>query len=252
MRLFIFYLIFLIPSSVKGIEQAELDNLQKNIGNKTIYIECLKERNWHNGQGFIIRPDGYILTAKHLIEGSNQIYGSWIDSQGEEHIQKINLVAMHPRFDLALLKICAPENQVFSYFEFDEEPIYIHQWIFFGFYHIADKRFTLRGGKIMYIEFSSTLHSLPQAFTSFSTSEEDDGGPCFQCEGKIVGVLVGTQTIHVEFAKFLPYLEFKDWLKSNLNTINQNLNKSQKNNAKKKGPNKKNNTSNVQNVTDPV
>lgn len=234
MKHLLFYLLIFtsIPTFAKGIEQTDLDILQKSIENKTVYIECFKEKQWHKSQGFIITHDGYILTAKHVIEEASQIFGSWIDSKGEEHVKKIELVSKHPRYDLALLKVSLPENREFSYFQFDMNPVQIHQWIFLGYYHVADKRFTLRGGKIMYIEFSSTFQSIPQAYTSFSTSAEDDGGPCFQSEGKIVGVFIGNQTIHVEFSKFLPYLEFKDWLDEQL-SINRPSSKSEKNIGKK-------------------
>lgn len=225
MKQVVFYLLIFISttSSLAGINKAELDVLEKSMASKTVYIECLKKQEWGRGQGFIISSDGFILTAKHLVEGASQLFGSWIDVEGEEHIRKITLIALHPRFDLALLKADSLREGEFSYFEFDENSIDTNQWVFLGYYHVADKRFVLRGGKIMYIDFSSNLHTLPQAYTSFSTSQEDHGGPCFQNEGKIVGVFLGTQVIHVEWGKFLPYLDFKDWLEGCLDPSIQSV-----------------------------
>jgi serine protease Do len=56
------------------------------------------------GSGFAIRPDGYVLTAKHVIEGSRSVAVSL--STGSSITAY--LTGFHPVLDAALLKVAEP------------------------------------------------------------------------------------------------------------------------------------------------
>jgi len=55
------------------------------------------------GTGFYVAPDGHLITAKHVVEGSNSF--TTIDNNQDNRSAK--LVAVSPRHDLALLKVDA-------------------------------------------------------------------------------------------------------------------------------------------------
>ena len=55
------------------------------------------------GTGFYVAPDGHLITAKHVVEGSNSFTA--IDNNQDNRSAK--LVAVSPRHDLALLKVDA-------------------------------------------------------------------------------------------------------------------------------------------------
>jgi serine protease Do len=59
------------------------------------------------GSGFIIHPDGYILTAAHVIEGSSEITVSMLDAVGRSREYRAEVVGQDSQTDAALLKIDA-------------------------------------------------------------------------------------------------------------------------------------------------
>jgi serine protease Do len=61
------------------------------------------------GSGFVIHPDGYVVTNQHVVTGEHKISVT-LFKQGETalehvHFKKVRIVAMNPVVDLALLKI---------------------------------------------------------------------------------------------------------------------------------------------------
>jgi serine protease Do len=62
------------------------------------------------GSGFIISPDGYILTNNHVVEGATKVdvhYGADADGNGG-HTVSAKIVGRDPATDIALLKIDVP------------------------------------------------------------------------------------------------------------------------------------------------
>ncbi|MBZ4418294.1 S1C family serine protease [Myxococcus sp. RHSTA-1-4] len=62
------------------------------------------------GSGFIIHPDGYILTSAHVVEGASEVLISVLHPRGgvEEYVARV--VGEDVRTDCALLKIDAPRR----------------------------------------------------------------------------------------------------------------------------------------------
>jgi len=59
------------------------------------------------GSGFIIHPDGYILTSAHVVEGASEVSVSVLSSRGFPEEFPAQVVGQDPRTDSALLKIDA-------------------------------------------------------------------------------------------------------------------------------------------------
>jgi serine protease Do len=66
------------------------------------------------GSGFFINKDGYIITNAHVIEGETQITVSMFIKQGESftrrQVKDVEIVAVNPNVDLALLKVKRPAD----------------------------------------------------------------------------------------------------------------------------------------------
>jgi len=61
------------------------------------------------GSGFVIHPDGYVVTAHHVIAGEHDISLTLFDRRDQEldrvRFGNVRVVALNPHLDLALLKI---------------------------------------------------------------------------------------------------------------------------------------------------
>lgn len=63
------------------------------------------------GSGFIIHPDGFILSNEHVIRNASEIRVMTLD--GTDHVAQV--LATDPVYDLALLRIVSPKNQPFPF-----------------------------------------------------------------------------------------------------------------------------------------
>ena len=76
------------------------------------------------GSGFIIRPDGYIITNNHVIEGGDRIMVSLSD----ERSFRAELIGGDPQTDLAVLKIDVPDSLPFIPMG-DSDDMRIGDWV---------------------------------------------------------------------------------------------------------------------------
>lgn len=68
------------------------------------------------GSGFVISPEGYIMTNFHVVANAKQITVVMQDGLNNEY--KATLVGGDPQTDVAILKMDNPENKKFPYLEF--------------------------------------------------------------------------------------------------------------------------------------
>ena len=70
------------------------------------------------GSGFLIHPEGYLVTNDHVIAGENKISATLYERRAKETVKvsfdKVRIVAESARFDLALLKIQETGGRVFQ------------------------------------------------------------------------------------------------------------------------------------------
>lgn len=145
----------------------------------------LKERKIATGQGsgFFIRPDGYILTNFHIING--QDYCTVVLSDGREF--ESQLVGADQYSDLAVLKINTSER--LPYLEFsDTDKLRIGHWAIaigapFSLAH------SVTAGIVSHKKRSVGMN-LHENFiqTDASINPGNSGGPLLNLEGKVIGV----------------------------------------------------------------
>jgi S1-C subfamily serine protease len=88
---------------LEEVKQKSWENIINDTIKSSVYIIGYNEDNMINqGSGFVIDKNGYILTAKHVVEQVDK--SLWVGfKDGNNHITKE--VWLHENYDLALLKI---------------------------------------------------------------------------------------------------------------------------------------------------
>ena len=133
------------------------------------------------GSGFVISPDGYILTNAHVVDDANEVTVRMTDRR--EYRAKV--VGMDRRTDVAVLKIDAKSLPVVQVG--DPRGLKAGEWVIaigspFGFEN------SVTAGIV-----SATARSLSDAYTPFiqtdvAVNPGNSGGPLFNLRGEVVGI----------------------------------------------------------------
>lgn len=142
------------------------------------------------GSGFVIHPEGYIITNDHVIAGEHQIMVTLfkMESGGMERIgfQNVRILASSPEQDLALLKVEDGGDYLFQTVPIGESdqlqpgekvfavgsPLGLERTVSEG---IVSLRNRLIGGRL-YIQQTAEINP------------GNSGGPLFNLKGEVVGV----------------------------------------------------------------
>jgi serine protease Do len=142
------------------------------------------------GSGFIVNEDGYIVTNNHVIEGETRIavvlYQSTSSGLQRRRVEDVEIVALNPFVDLALLKMTLPEDVKLK-------PVYLGS---LDDLNAGDGVFAL--GNPLGLERTvsqgilSTLNRNFQGLiylqTDAAINPGNSGGPLFNMKGEVVGV----------------------------------------------------------------
>lgn len=142
------------------------------------------------GSGFIINPEGYLITNDHVIAGEHDIsvtvFKQSDDSLEREQHDNVKIVASNPGADLALLKIDLPEEEKLTAVPLGESndlkqgqtvfaigaPLGLDRTVSQG---IVSNRNRPIDGRV-YIQ------------TTTEISPGNSGGPLFNLKGEVIGV----------------------------------------------------------------
>ena len=134
------------------------------------------------GSGFILSPDGYILTNNHVVADADEI----VVRLSDRSEMKAKLVGTDPRSDVALLKIEGKNLPVLKLGK--SQDLKAGQWVVaigspFGFDH------TVTQGIISAIGRSLPNESyVPFIQTDVPINPGNSGGPLFNLTGEVVGI----------------------------------------------------------------
>jgi serine protease Do len=134
------------------------------------------------GSGFILSPDGYVLTNSHVIEAADEIIVRTSDRR--EFLAKV--VGADERSDMALLKVDAddlPAVKIGS-----AAALKVGEWVLaigspFGFEHSATAGIVSAKGRSL-----PTEDYVPFIQTDVAINPGNSGGPLFNLDGEVVGV----------------------------------------------------------------
>ncbi len=133
------------------------------------------------GSGFVVSPDGYIVTNNHVIKDASTVHVSFDD--GEKIVAKV--IGKDPRTDLALLKISG--KAPYPYLNFSKTRPRVGEWVL-----AVGNPFGL-GGTVTAGIVSAHERSLPHGVYRFmqidaAVNKGNSGGPTFNLKGEVVGV----------------------------------------------------------------
>ncbi len=135
------------------------------------------------GTGFIISPDGYILTNNHVVTGADEVMVKLSD--GRE--VKAEIKGADEKVDLALIKISEKEQLPFAELG-DSDTLDVGEWVMaignpFGLSHTVTAGIVSAKGRVIgngpYDDFIQTDASI---------NPGNSGGPLFNAEGLVIGV----------------------------------------------------------------
>ncbi len=135
------------------------------------------------GSGFIVSPDGYILTNNHVVEKADEVTVTLLDN--EEF--KAKVVGTDPKIDIALIKIDAKKKLTYVVLG-DSDQLDVGEWVVaignpFGLGHTVTAGIVSAKGRIIgsgpYDDFIQTDASI---------NPGNSGGPLFNLKGEVVGI----------------------------------------------------------------
>ncbi len=143
-----------------------------------------KKKEYALGSGFIISPDGYIVTNYHVISKADKIK---VILKGGKHIYKAKVIGTDPETDLALLKINA--HRKLPYLKFgDSDKVRPGDWVIaignpFGLDHTVTAGIISAKGRVIgagpYDDFLQTDASI---------NPGNSGGPLLNMKGEVIGI----------------------------------------------------------------
>ncbi|WP_342649524.1 DegQ family serine endoprotease [Pseudomonas sp. REB1044] len=134
------------------------------------------------GSGFIISPDGYVLTNNHVVADADEI----IVRLSDRSELQAKLVGTDPRTDVALLKVDGKNLPTVKLG--DSEKLKVGEWVLaigspFGFDHSVTKGIVSAKGRTLpndtYVPFIQT---------DVAINPGNSGGPLFNMKGEVVGI----------------------------------------------------------------
>lgn len=140
-----------------------------------------------SGSGFILNPDGYIVTSNHVIDRSDQIIVRLLNDKTE---YKAKVVGKDKKTDIALLKIAAPKKLPVAYLG-DSDAIEVGEWAL-----AIGNQFEL-GQTVTAGILSAKARRVPSRDTGpfdqyiqtdASINPGSSGGPLFNTKGQVIGV----------------------------------------------------------------
>jgi len=168
------------------LPRASIEELARRFGEGVVIVKS----PGGIGSGFIIHPDGYLLTNFHVVENETQITVGIFRKVGRafrnEKIEDVRIIAVNPFLDLALLKFDPPDDLKVTvvYLAEDREvnegdtvfaignPLGLERTVSKG---IVSKRNRAQEG-LTYIQ------------TTTQINPGNSGGPLFNARGEVIGV----------------------------------------------------------------
>ena len=142
------------------------------------------------GSGFIISPDGYVITNDHVIQGETRVWVILFSRGKDGAIDKrkvgdVKIVATNRYSDLALLKLEGEKDLPYVYVG-NSRQVKVGQPVYaIGNPHGLDR--TVSEGILSTL--NRAIEGLPHLQTTTAVNPGNSGGPLFDLQGRVVGVV---------------------------------------------------------------
>src|SRR5678815_770190 len=149
------------------------------------------------GSGFIISPDGYVLTAAHVVEDAESFTVTLLDPRGWPEELPATLVGSDPLTDCALLKL-KTDRKLPSLVLGSAEDVDVADWVVV----IGSPYGLERSVSVGVVSAKGRTDIIPGSRTSFVDFIQTDaainpgnsGGPVLGVDGKVVGIANAVNT----------------------------------------------------------
>jgi serine protease Do len=136
------------------------------------------------GSGFIISPDGYVLTNHHVVDGASEVIVHLTDRRE----LKAKVIGSDPTSDVAVLKVDAANLPVLALS--DSRNLKPGQWVLaigspFGFDHSVTAGVVSGLGRP---SLDSSQRYVPFIQTDVAINRGNSGGPLLNTSGEVVGI----------------------------------------------------------------
>lgn len=154
-----------------------------------------------SGSGFIIDPEGYVLTTAHVIKGSSQVEVTLADGR----VLAARVVGSNRKINLALLKI---EGKKFPYLKLGRSrDIKVGSWAIaignpFGL--TTSPSWGIISGRNRSGLGIAPYENMLQITAPINPG--DSGGPLLNARGEVIGILAATLSGYREFKFDLPFM----------------------------------------------
>lgn len=149
------------------------------------------ERVQGTGSGFVVSPDGYVVTNEHVIRGADTIDVLFPDGQ----VHPARAVGSDEATDLAVLKVDADEPLPYVQFDTTASPI-VGEWVIafgnpFGLFEASQPSISVgvvsAVGRNLRAESDGRLYR-DMIQTDAAVNQGNSGGPLVNAEGNVIGV----------------------------------------------------------------
>ncbi len=169
-----------------GGEDRSLDDNIKAVGEAVVLVRTPVGL----GSGFVIHPEGYLITNDHVIEGSTEltvvVYRQATDGLRKDEYKNIRIVATSALLDLALLKIEPDEPEEFVTVPLSNSNHLVQGEGVFAVGNPLGLERSLSEGIIALK--SRLLSGQTYVQTTAALSPGNSGGPLFNMAGEVIGV----------------------------------------------------------------
>ncbi len=165
---------------------ASLEELSQRLGEGVVLVKSPGGL----GSGFIIHPDGYLITNFHVVENETQlIVNIFRKTEGafrNERIEDVEIIAVNPFMDLALLKFTPPEDLEVTVVHLAENrPLDEGDTVFAIGNPLGLERTISRG---IISKKNRAEDGLVYIQTTTQINPGNSGGPLFNEKGEVIGV----------------------------------------------------------------
>jgi S1-C subfamily serine protease len=143
-----------------------------------------------NGSGFLVSPDGYIITNRHVVEDKDRIYRVRLDDGTEKSAE---VVAVDPSIDVAMLKIKSDKPLPYLKLAAGDRPNPGALCMVLGYpvASLLDYQMQVTSGEITAV---SDIDDYQVTLTA-NTTHGNSGGPIVDRDGNVIGILSAGQSI---------------------------------------------------------
>lgn len=174
---------FFLTSNLKS---KPVKDLVQEFGEGVVSVETPSGQ----GSGFLVNKDGYIVTNNHVIEGETRIAVVLYQSNGgslqRRRIENVEIVALNPFVDLALLKMNPPEDvKLRPVFLGSLDDLNAGDGVFALGNPLGLERTVSQG---ILSTLNRNFEGLIYLQTDAAINPGNSGGPLFNLKGEVVGV----------------------------------------------------------------